>query len=64
MSDRPRFDLLIKHGLSADKLRAAVRADPALRAEVEAELAATRGVHEGRCVMTRQYREALLGALT
>ena len=65
MSDRPRprFDLLIRHSLSADKLRAAVRADAALRAEAQAELAAVAPV-ERRCVMSRQYAEALRKALT
>ena len=63
MSDRPRFDLLIRHGLSVDRLQAALRADPAIRTEAEAELAATRGVHEDRCVMTKEYRAALTRAL-
>lgn len=58
-----KFDLLIRHQLSPEKLRAAVQADPAVKAEAEAEIAALKGVHPDRCVATKEYVEALKGAL-
>ena len=56
------YGLLIRHGNSVDTLRAAVHGDPALRAEAQAELAAVAPV-EKRCVMSREYCEALRKAL-
>ena len=59
----PRFDRLIRHDLSVEKLRVAIQADRALRAEAEAELAATNGIHPDRCIMTKEYGQALQKAL-
>ena len=58
-----RFDLLIRYGRSPAKLRDAAKADPAVRQEIERELAELAGVPEGRCVVTKEYVAALRAAL-
>lgn len=60
----PRFDLLRRYGGTAERLRAAVEADSALRDEITAELAAIAPIEKsGRCVVTREYGQALRQAL-
>ncbi len=65
MSDapRPRLHLLKAYGLSEARLRAAVQADPAVRADAEAEVAACALIHDDRCHMARDYAQALKRAL-
>jgi hypothetical protein len=60
---RPHYDLLIRYGLSEASLHEAVQSDPAVKAEAEAELAATVPFHDDRCHMTRDYAQALRRAL-
>lgn len=57
------FDLLRKHGNSVAGLREAIRNDPAVKAAAEAEIAALAGVHPDRCVVTKEYVQALREAL-
>lgn len=61
-------DLFQRHGFSMEKLRAAVQRDPTIRAEATEELAAVEpfaegGLHEGRCVISKEYAEVLREAL-
>ena len=60
----PRYDLLLRYQNSPTKLREASQSDPAVRAEVEAELAALPRIDEQRCVMTKEYRQMLRDVLT
>jgi hypothetical protein len=65
MSDapRPRYHLLKAYGLSPERLREAIHADPDVRADAEAEVAACAKMHEDRSHMTRDYATALRKAL-
>lgn len=57
------YQFLIKYG-SIDALRTAMGKDPELRAAVQAELAEVRTLrHPERCVITKEYRDALEEAL-
>lgn len=56
------YQFLLRYG-SVAALRAAVRANPGLREEVAAELAVVPILHPERCVMTHEYRAALVAAL-
>ena len=57
-----RYDLLKRHG-GADRLKDAVARSPDLKAQIEAELAALKGIHAERCVVTQEYADALRRAL-
>lgn len=62
---QPKFDLLRRYGGSVERLRAAVEADSALRTEAALELAAIAPIEKsGRCVVTRDYGQALRRALS
>lgn len=56
------YDLLKRYG-GAAKLREAAQRSPAVTDEIKAELEAIKGVNPERCVVTREYRDALQGAL-
>lgn len=57
------FDILRRYDLSTAALRKAVHDEPAVKAEVEAEIAALAGIHPDRCVVTADYVRALKEAL-
>ena len=56
------FDLLKLHG-GVNGLAKAIATVPDLRSKVEAELAELKGINPERCIVTREYRDALLKAL-
>jgi len=64
MTGRPQYHLLRRYERSPDKLRAAVQADPAVRAEVEAEVSLCQLIPDERCHMTRDYKKTLEEALS
>lgn len=57
-----KFDLLKRYG-NANNLREAAKRAPSVKAEIQAELAAIKGIASERCVVTQEYRDALQGAL-
>jgi len=57
-----KFDLLKKYG-GASRLREAALRSPTVKEEIQAELAASKGINPERCVVTQEYRDALQGAL-
>lgn len=57
-----RFDLLKRYG-GVDRLREAVARSPDVRGQIDEELAALKGIHPERCVVTREYAGALRRAL-
>ena len=63
MTESPGYHLLRRYERSPEKLRAAVQADPAIRAEIEAEINLCRLIPDERCHMTRDYRKILEEAL-
>ena len=68
MSERRHINVYRRHGLSLERLRAAIQADPAIRAETEVELKAVEpfaegGIHYGRCVVSKEYAAILRKAL-
>lgn len=56
------FDLLKRYG-GADRLREAATRSPAVKAAIQAELDAIKGINPQRCVVTQEYRDALQRAL-
>lgn len=61
---QPQFDLLRRYGGSVERLATAIRADPAVRAEIVAELAALRPLERaGRSESSREYAQALRRAM-
>lgn len=52
------YNLLKDHGSEA-RLRQAAQRDETVASAIKAELAALKGVHPNRCVVTQEYREAL-----
>ena len=61
-TNHAKFHLYRQHG-SAEKLREAMSADPAVRAEAEVELAAVIEIPRERSVVAHEYREFLMAAL-
>lgn len=57
-----KFDLLRRYG-GESGLRRALASGAVTRAAVEAELEAIKGVHQDRCTVTAEYRDALQKAL-
>lgn len=56
---RARYYLLKHHGLSREKLRAAVRSDPKVRAEAEQELALAAQIDRDRDIVSAEYADML-----
>lgn len=63
MAAAPKFDLLRRYG-SVAGLRAAMQEDPSIKTEVGAELVAVQAIKADRCVISKEYRDALVEALT
>jgi hypothetical protein len=59
---RARFNLYRRYR-SIEGLRAVIAADPILRAEAEAELAAVNGIDKDRSVVAGEYADFLRKAL-
>lgn len=57
-----RFDLLKRYG-GVEKLRELAQRSSGVREQIEAELAAIKGINPERCVVTKEYRDALQAAL-
>lgn len=57
-----KFDLLRRHGGVAG-LKQALVGNDGLLGEVRGEIAALKGIHQERCVVTAEYRDALQRAV-
>lgn len=57
-----KFDLLKRYQGAAGLRDAAARSE-GVKDEIKAELAAIKGIAPDRCVVTKEYRNALQGAL-
>ena len=57
-----KYDLLKRYG-GAGKLREAAQRFPSVTEEIQAELAEIKGINPERCVVTKEYRDALQRAL-
>lgn len=56
------YDLVKRYG-GADRLREAAARSPAVTAEIQAELDAIKGISPERCIVTKEYRDALTRAM-
>jgi len=58
-----QYHLLKRYGNDALQLRGAIQADPTVRAEAEEELRHCETIAPERCVVTKEYADALREAL-
>lgn len=61
---RAQFHLFKRYNRDMKALREAVKTDPAVHAEAEAELAAVQGISRQRSVVAAEYADILREALT
>lgn len=65
---QPKLNIIQRFGFSKEKLRKAIVEDMAVRVEARAELDrvapfAEGGIHDGRCVISKEYAAILREAL-
>lgn len=56
------FDLVKRYG-GVDRLRDAASRSPDIRAQIQTELDAIKGINPGRCVITQEYGDMLRAAI-
>jgi hypothetical protein len=64
---RPKYDMLIRHGKTAQQIAEKMRADPAVRTDALNEIAILEERNRGRiidrCVTSKEYRDILRDAV-